>query len=436
MLIYRLIAPLLYILILPVLLVLRYIIWRKPTVGILEKLGIKIPKNIKNINKKTIWLHAVSYGEIQTVKEFIKEINILYPDYIIILSTTTSTGIKLASELSQEYKYIKYIFFPFDLYWVIKKYIKLISPEFIIIAETELWAEFLAQAKSNNIPVFLINSRVTESSYKLYKLPVINNFIKNALSAFTRIYAQSKTNIQRYESLGVSSNNLELMNNLKFSTIKKAPKEKINKLQNIFFPEKLNNSITLIASSTHQGEEEIAINSWRYLKTKYPETDIYLILVPRHLERLETIYNYCNSQDIHYNLRTQEQALAPDNILIVNTMGELQAFYALADIVLLGGTWAKIGGHNPLEPLAYNIPVITGEYIFKIQELAEQLNSLELLYITNTEQELNNILENIIDKKISSRGGREEIVGMGDIYKLSQNTARGLAKKINEITDS
>ncbi len=360
-------------------LILRKIITKKAFGNISEKLGFL---NFKAEKENNIWIHAVSYGEVKTITPFVKKLYEEFPDKLIFLTVGTETGYTLAQTNCSNYAKIFYA--PFDFYFCVKNFFKAFKAEIIIITETEIWFEFLFQAK--NLKCLLVNARLTDKSTKLYNLPLIKNFMQIALKSFSLILCQSQYDLKRFLNIGADPNKLKVINNLKFDSIQIFPKEKQKLLKaslNI-----TENNLVLIAGSTHEEEDFLILKIYAKLKLLYK--NIYLILAPRHLERIKEI----NKLIAELNIK---------DLFIVNSMGQLNEFYSISNIVLLGGTWVNIGGHNPLEPAIYGLPILTGKYTYKITELLNELK--EKLYIKEIQdsEDLYNELKNLIEnyKKLS-----------------------------------
>ena len=367
--------------------------WRA---GLSEKLGfIKFSKDI--LSNKNIWVHAVSYGEVKTVEPLIYELQKAFPEYNLCLSTGTQTGQNLAKSLfshnSNNSKLLKNIFVfycPFDFYFSVKSLMNKLNPKMLIVAETEIWPEMLAQAKQKAIPTFLVNARLTNRSVNRYKF--LKPIFGQVLKTFTGIYTQSERDKIRFLEIGALSERMKVLPNLKFDSMQKAQPEKVDELK-----QELNikaNSIVLIAGSTHKGEEELICKLFSSLLSHFHNKnlnlDLRLILAPRHLDRVHEVESICKNHKLIFRKRSQNNAreFEAGQALLLDTMGELSQMYAVSDIALLGGTWAKIGGHNPLEAAVNNIPILVGEHIYKISDLADQLAELGLLFQTISDESL------------------------------------------------
>ena len=355
----------------------------KAAIRLPEKLKLKLKKN--NL-KKRFWIHAVSFGEVKTIEPLINLLREEFDDCHIFLSTSTNTGFELASNLSASISNLTAFYCPIDFYPCVKRYFDAINPDIFFLAETELWFELLFQVRERNILCFLVNARLTERSSKNYKkIPILNNILKEALKSFTCVFAQTETDRQRFLQIGFNEEKIKVLGNLKFDGMKRANQEELNILKSDLNIK--DESFVIVSGSTHEGEESLHLDVYKELLLKFPNIDLRLIIAPRHLERLKRVQEFCKENKISFT-STRQKNFAKGQVFLVDTMGELGKFYGLGDIALLGGTWAKVGGHNPFEPLAYGVPIIVGEYTYKIKDLVKSLSSSGHCICCNKKEEL------------------------------------------------
>ena len=365
---YRLLAGAFFILGFPLIWLICLIVpkWRP---GFWQKYGFQL--SVIN-NKKTIWLHAVSFGEVKTIQPLIQAIQRDYPNYSICLSTGTFSGQTLAKQLFPE---LIVFYCPFDFYFAVKAWLGRIKPAALFIAETELWPELIWQSASQNIPVFIINARLTDKSVRLYKL--VKPFWQAILGKCRLVLAQSKLDSQRFTALGTPPNKIKVLPNLKWDSLSKLSAQEITENRH-----KLNLTtnqweFVLVAGSTHPGEEELILQAFTGLlgQKDLDGYNLRLILAVRHLERLTEVCKLLEKFNLTYILQSQLKTVKKDDwqVLLVDKMGELPKMYSVANLALLGGTWANIGGHNPLEACIYDLPLLMGPYNYKIVELISEL---------------------------------------------------------------
>lgn len=323
-----------------------------------ERLGfISPPPIIGNV----LWLHAVSLGEMITAKPLIQAIRAQYPDTILIITTTTVSGSSLAAQYVDDRTYHCYL--PYDLPSAIERFLDHIHPQQVVIMETELWPNLLHCVAQRGIPILLANARLSQRSMQSYLR--IKKFMQQVLPHITCIAAQTQADADRFAQLGAKPNQLHVIGNIKFDV--PLPTHLIEQGRALRESWSATRP-TLIAASTHTGEEEIILAAFQHFLNTHP--DALLILVPRHPERFDVVATLCEQQHYNFIRRTQNLPCLPTTqIFLGDSLGELFLYYAMADIAFVGGSFAPIGGHNPLEPAALALPVITGPNISNFTQI-------------------------------------------------------------------
>lgn len=328
--------------------------------GISQKLG-RVRKGVMRHLRggaRPIWVHAVSVGEVMAAHPLIRELKKKYPRKKLILSTVTVTGNYTARQRVPEADAV--FFFPFDYPWVVRRVLGKINPQAVLIAETELWPNFFRELKRRGIPAAVVNGRISPHSYRNYRK--LNWFFKKVFTHVDLFCMQSEADAARIRDVGAPEERVMVTGNLKFD-------QKI--------PESLPRPITLppgrkvlTAGSTHRGEETILLDIFTRLRERYP--DLSLIIAPRHPERFDEVEGLIHKAGYECRRRTQRDTTVQD-VLLLDTIGELRAFYAVCDIAFVGGSLVKVGGHNLLEPAAMKKPVIFSRYMFNFKEISEAL---------------------------------------------------------------
>ena len=324
-------------------------------------------------SNKRIWIHAVSFGEVQASVPLIKALQLKYPSYDFLITTMTPTGAQRAKELFGET--ITHLYLPYDVWHAVFLFLHKTKPTIGIIIETELWFNLFHACKKRHIPLFLVNARLSEKSFQKYQ-KFIPNLTKQTLHCLTHIAAQTIDDQRRLESLG--ANNITITGSLKFDVeIPASIFEKAKELK-----KELENRKIWIAASTHEGEETIILNVHRQIQRKMP--NVLLILVPRHPERFNQIFQLCEQREFRTNRRSLSQKISEKTeIYVGDTMGELLMLYAVADVAFVGGSLISRGGHNLLEPAAIGKPILTGQFMFNFAEITKRLleiNAAEQIY--------------------------------------------------------
>lgn len=316
----------------------------------------------KPIYKKCIWIHGASVGEVNLAKMLIQDLKKACPGYEIVLSVMTPSGRRLAETLPVD----RLFYVPLDFYFTVYRVIKKISPEVFILIETELWPNLLYMMKKNYTKIILVNGRISNKSYRYYKL--IKLLMQEVLSYFDMILTCSNLDRERFISLGASPKKIQVTGNMKWSQIadvSSVPTEDIYTKFNLG-----KNDTIFVAGSTHSGEEEIILQTYQSLAKEFP--GIKLILAPRHLDRISTIENLLYSSNIPFTrfsqlLTLNSKSYKPDCILL-DTYGELINAYKIATITFIGGSLVPVGGHNVLEPVSAGKVVFFGPYTYNFAE--------------------------------------------------------------------
>ena len=337
----------------------------------------------------TLWVHAVSVGEVKASRTLVAALRERAGDATVVLSTGTITGMETATRLFPDL----YVFaWPLDLPMVTGSVLRRLNPQLVLMVELEIWPTFSRQADRAGIPQVIVNGRVSESSYRTYRrfcwwLPEFDRL--------TLVAAQSDEYAQRIADLGVPRSRIAVTGNLKHDMTQPAPPDEVAALG-----EQLGLGPGLpvcVAGSTHEGEDEAVIDAW--LRAGGAD-GCRLILVPRHLERLKDITRMLRRKEVSWLLRSECRSLEdPATVLLVDTMGELEALFGLADMVFLGGSLVPVGGHNVLEPAAASCPVITGPWLETCRPEADALVAAGGLEIVENSDALGDALLRLQEDK-------------------------------------
>lgn len=345
--------------------------------GFKQKLGY----GIKQVEKKSIVFYGVSVGEVIALKNLINKTKETFPDYAIVVATGTKTGQETAHK---NFKDIAdcITYFPFDFYCCIKRFQKKTNPAVVIIAETELWPNFASYTNKSNIPLYIVNGRMSDRTYNSYKK--LSFFFKGILKNYTKILTQSESDNQKLLSIGAPIDTTVVMGNLKFDI-------NSNKINDTLI-EKTPNDRIIIAGSTHAGEDEIILSA--YLKNR--ADNVKLLIAPRHPERNERVYELCKQTGLQVGRRSAKDSFINNDIILLDTLGELGKMYSICEFAFIGGSFNKTGGHNPLEAVIYNKPVITGPSIHNFKDIYAIITRTSAGTIVKTEQELSQQIKTLL----------------------------------------
>ncbi|MBU2923696.1 lipid IV(A) 3-deoxy-D-manno-octulosonic acid transferase [Colwellia sp. 1_MG-2023] len=315
-------------------------------------------------NTKGIVVHAASVGEVIAITPFVELLLQQYPTYPITITTFTPTG---SAQVKKHFgSRVQHTFLPLDILPCTSLFLNRLQPQLMIFMETELWPNLISQCANKRIKLLLINGRLSANSMKSYQK--ISTLITPTLNHFDKILCQSHDNLDNFLQLGAESDRCQVSGNLKFDISLNATTEDKQRTLAQFLPP--HRPIWLVAS-THQGDEEIALAAYNVIKEKFPQ--LLLVLVPRHPERFSSVAKLCINQGYSLAKRSESEQVTNHNIWLLDTLGELMAAYALADIVTMGGSFSDIGGHNPLEPALFKKPIIVGNDMKNFTDILLQL---------------------------------------------------------------
>ncbi len=354
----------------------------KKSFGWKEKFGNStLPFN----DDKIIMLHGVSVGEVIALENLAKKIKETFPEYKLVVTTGTKTGQDIAHKKYENIAdFITY--FPFDIPHCTDKFLDNIKPSVVLIAETELWPTFAYKCNKRNIPVAVINGRISDSTYKSYKLAA--PFFKEVFKSFTAVYAQSNEDRDKYVSIGMSEDKTEVMGNLKFDVQKRD--DSIDIGQDRFR--------IIVAGSTHQGEDKIVLDTFKKLKEEF--SDIKLLLAPRHPNRVPSITPLLEKSGLAFGKRSENDNFKEKDIIILDTLGELGKMYSIANFAFIGGSFNHTGGHNPLEAVVYNKPAISGPDVHNFKDIYSILGKTDAGKVVKTPNEFYNTAKKLLADKV------------------------------------
>ena len=347
----------------------------------LEKIGFF--KGDKNSNK-SIWIHAVSVGEVNVALKLIQDLEGILENPNFILSTTTLTGARKAKENLN--KNSIHVYFPFDLKFICKKFINFYKPSILLLVETEIWPNLINVFNEFKLPVVLVNGRLSSKSLKKYQR--LNFFFKSSFNKINHAFVQSKSDFERFYEAGVKEDAMSVTGSIKFDANSASPKN-FNENEINYYKEKY----VFVCGSTHPGEEEILIESFIDLKKE----NKHLVLAPRHPERFNEIKELLKEKKLTSIFYTEISSNPNDksDVTIVDVIGRLLDFYEIADYVFIGGTLVDHGGQNFLEPAYFHKPIISGRSTYNFDEISKKLEDLDVLRFVSNKDEISYAIENM-----------------------------------------
>lgn len=328
--------------------------------GLAERLGF-VPARLHDVQPGSIWVHAVSVGEVLAVSHLIGELQRQHPHRQIFVSTTTATGQKLAR---QRFGENRVFFMPLDLGFAVRRYLNALKPQLIVIAETEFWPNLLHLAGKRHTSLAIVNARISDRSFPRYKRG--KWFFGRVLSEVDLFLAQTTEDAERLRVIGAPTGRVRVSGNLKFDIRLNAQPSLVNGLRAAIGKD----SPVIVCGSTAEGEEEPLLAALKEVRQQFPET--VMILAPRHPERFEKVAALISSEGLALQRRSlwsPPLAINSGGVFLLDSVGELAAVYELADIAFVGGSLVPTGGHNILEPAQYGAAILVGPHTFNFREI-------------------------------------------------------------------
>ena len=360
--------------------------------GLARRISEYKPSN-NGASRQTLWLHALSVGEVTSAVPLVTGLRKAYPLSRIIVSVTTRTGKRLADKLLRS-SADHIIDSPLDILPVIAFFIKYIQPNLFILVETDFWPNTLLFLQQKRVPTLLVNGRVSEKSMDGYRR--LRVFFVPMMQSFSFLCMQTEYDCKKMADLGVPPEKLRTLGNLKFDTV-------IGQLTEHARPELKpaadilpRNRILFVCGSTHPGEEKILIDCYCQMRKTHPE--LFLIIAPRAPGRSTEIQALAAVHDLTATLRSGNGGAGTD-LFILDTIGELIDFYALSDIAFVGGSLVMQGGHNPIEPAIMGIPVIFGPNMQDFSEIADTLQSAGGATMVSSQCDLTELLRRLLSSR-------------------------------------
>lgn len=347
-------------------LLLLHLLWRGLSVpGYRRRIGERFGFRGQRLDRPSIWVHAVSVGEVQAAAPLVRALRKRHPEVPLVVTTMTPTGSERVRALFGADVLHSYV--PYDLADAVHRFFTRARPMLAIIMETELWPNLYHECGERRVPLVLASARVSLKSVRRYRwlIPLFRDTLSNGIV----IAAQTAADAERFRSLGANPARTHVTGNIKFDF--ELPPEIPARGRELRATQAPGRPVW-VAASTHDGEEEAALDAHARILERHP--DALLILVPRHPERFDAVAALVESRRMSYVRRSSGRPVTPaTRVLLGDTMGELTTFYAAADVAFVGGSLVRIGGHNLLEPAALGVPIVTGPHNENAADIAELL---------------------------------------------------------------
>lgn len=350
--------------------------------------------------QRSIWIHAVSVGEVQAAAPLIRELRRRFPRHPLLVTTVTPTGAARVKALFGDT--VEHSYIPSELPPAVNRFFASTNPKLALIMETEIWPNLYRGCGVREIPLILVSARISPRSLRGYSrvLPLFRETLSHGII----IAAQSKADAERFRALGASAVRTWVIGNIKFDIELGATLASDGQsLRRQLFGDRP----VWIAASTHADEEQYVLDAHAALRARFPE--LLLVLVPRHPERFRDVAKLVEQHDFAYTSRTSgESCTGACAVYLLDTMGELPMFYAASDVAFVGGSLVPVGGHNLLEPAALGLPVISGPHVFNAEEIAEMfIENGACRMVTNTAELASAVEQLISDPESARRAGNQ-----------------------------
>jgi 3-deoxy-D-manno-octulosonic-acid transferase len=342
--------------------------YRKYVGSLSQRMGY-LPVSFNMDGEQSIWIHAVSVGEVLTARPLARDLRARYPRLRLFVSTTTMTGQAVARRHLPEVDEVFY--FPFDLGLFVRRTLDLVRPRLFIMMETEIWPNLLHECRKRGVKTAIVNGRLSQRSYPRYRL--VRGFMTGVMEDVDSFCVQSEESARRFIDLGANPGRVTVTGSLKFDSLEMAApaiqaraRERV--LRYFRIP---SGRPVIVAGSTMKGEEAAVLSAFRRVRSAMPNT--LMILAPRHLERAGDVEQLCRQEGFK-TVRRSELPIDAEpraDIVILDTLGELATVYQLATVAFVGGSLVPTGGHNVLEPAVFGKPIVFGPHMSNFAEIAQ-----------------------------------------------------------------
>jgi 3-deoxy-D-manno-octulosonic-acid transferase len=370
--------------------------------GFAERMGRVPARLLADTNlpaPSVIWVHAVSLGEVLAVSGLIQEMRGRFPQHRVVVSTTTDTGQKLAR---QRFGDENVFYFPMDFAFAIRPYLRALRPELVLLAETEFWPNFLRLAHASSAHIAVVNARISDRSWPRYRR--FRWALRRMLAHIELFLTQTAEDGARLQSIGAEAKQVSVTGNLKFDVIPSSPPAIVESLRQAFAAQ--GTGPVLVCGSTVEGEEPPLLKAFENLLVEHPGA--VMILAPRHPERFDEVAILLQQLGIASVRRSRwkGEPLA-GGVFLVDSIGELSALYALADVAFVGGSLVPRGGHNILEPAQYGVAIVVGNHTENFRDIVtlfQKRDAVRIVTLAELPLTLMQLLANETERR--ALGGR------------------------------
>jgi 3-deoxy-D-manno-octulosonic-acid transferase len=422
--VYNLLATVLLLMGLPFLPVL-YLLGKRYSMGVGQRLGFYGREVRGAVNHmRPVWIHGASVGEALSAGRLVEEIRNRFPGQKIVVSAFTYTGYETARRVISD---AAVIFFPLDHPWSVKRALAAVDPSVVVFLETEIWPNMLRLAHRRGTPTLLLSGRFSARSFNRYSS--LSWFFRGVVRNYASMGMQSEEDASRAERLGADPEKVFVTGNLKLMGSGNSFAHDPVISESVHLKRKSDGHCLFVAGSSHRGEEEILLDAFRSLKRRFP--DFQMVLAPRHPQRFPEVERLLKANGMEFEKKSQTdgRSLLMEDICFLDTLGELQEFYALGDIAFVGGSLVDAGGHNLLEPARVRRPVLFGPYMANFAAIADEMKrkggGIEVRGVEDLVREITDLVSDT-DKRLAM--GERAYQVAADEHRVGERTSELLSR--------
>jgi 3-deoxy-D-manno-octulosonic-acid transferase len=390
--------------------------------GLAGRLG-RVPAKLRAAcaGKDVVWVHAVSVGEVIAASRLVEELKAALPGWVVAVSTTTETGQLLAR---QKFKDSPVFYLPLDFAWTVRRYLGVVRPKMLVLMESELWPRMLLECTRRAVPVAVVNARVSDRSFPRYMR--LRRLWRPLLEEVSLFLAQSEETASRLRAVGAPAERVRVTGNLKYDSRAVSENAMTRKIDG--WASGLG-AMLVVAGSTLQGEEDQLLQVWMDVERKSSPAVAMLVIAPRHTDRFDEVFALIERQGyVPVRCSTlpefgQGAFLSGNVVLLLDTIGDLASLYSLASVAFVGGSLVPKGGHNPLEPAQFGVPVMMGPSYENFRDIVETMLAKDAIRIVSDKDDLAEALVAILGESVPQRlkpHDAEELYGTAEAVPLSK----------------
>lgn len=347
--------------------------------GLWGRLGV-VPRGLHTAvtGQRVVWVHAVSVGEVMAATRLIRELKERLPGWLVAVSTTTETGQRLAKERLPD---SPVFYLPLDFKFSVRRYLRVLQPRMLVLMESEFWPRLIKECAKDGVPIAVVNARVSDRSFPRYMR--LRRLWRPFLETISLFLAQSKETAERLAKIGAPTARVQVMGNLKYDVQSRSDTEMAGRIASMVAGTRL-----IVAGSTLAGEEETLLAAWPAILKGVP--DASLLIAPRHPDRFEEVWQLIRKSGSPCfrcsQLGQSNDPVAEGTILLLDTIGDLASVYGIATVAFVGGSLVPRGGHNPLEPAQFAVPVVVGPSFENFREIVKTMQKAGAILIVTTDE--------------------------------------------------